>query len=190
MGVTQDVDEEMLKYPIGKFLPDESHSDHKRKSYMKELGLIVPSLEEVVKHLDRIQLQAPYRPGGWSLQQVIHHMADNDMNAYIRLKRALTENEPMASSYEQDLWAGLHDYKETPIQVSVQLMRSIHTRMIHLLEGLDQGMFSRRFSTHVLGVITVDTAIQRFIWHNKHHIAQVRAGSQRMLLEKERKTDL
>ncbi|MNP71499.1 putative metal-dependent hydrolase YfiT [compost metagenome] len=102
------------------------------------------------------------------------------MNAYIRLKRALTEEEPQATSYREDLWGELNDYKETPISISISLLESIHYRLIKILEGLKPEDYNRRFSTQVLGLISVDTALQRFIWHNNHHTAQIKELRRRM----------
>lgn len=101
------------------------------------------------------------------------------MNAFIRLKRALTEDEPVASSYREDLWAELGDYEHVPIEVSIQLLESLHRRMYVLLQHLDAGDFDRRFTTQALGSITIDVAVQRFVWHNRHHIAQIRNFIQR-----------
>lgn len=172
-GVLREVEEDHLRYPIGTFKPKKMISEVDRANYSIEIANIVPTLQEVIKNLDNSQLQTPYRNNGWTVQQIIHHMADNDMNAFIRLKRALTEEQPQASSYREDLWAELNDYKETPVFVSFALLESIHFRLIKVLEGLKSHDFERRFSTKVLGLITVDTALQRFIWHNKHHTAQI-----------------
>lgn len=149
--------------------------DKDRRDYVLEIRNLMPTLRGIIKTYNSEQLLTPYRLGGWTVQQVIHHMADNDMNAYIRLKRALTEDEPMAASYREDLWAELNDYKVTPIEVSITLLEAIHNRLIHVINGLKPADFSRKFSTQVLGFISIDTAIQRFIWHNKHHIKQIQS---------------
>ncbi|KPV61251.1 metal-dependent hydrolase [Paenibacillus sp. A3] len=174
------MNEDILRYPIGPFNPVTNTSEEERKNYTKEIADIVPSLRKIVKDFNEDQLQTPYRSGGWTVQQVVHHMADNDINAYLRFKRALTEDEPMASSYRPNLWAELTDYKDTPIEISLMLLEALHHRLINTIHGLKPADFDRRFNTEVLGWITVDVAIQRFIWHNKHHTAHIQSLAQRM----------
>lgn len=167
--------EDLIRYPIGSFVPRERSTSEEREQDRFELNAIVPRLQQVVDDLPVSRLHMPYRPNGWTPQQIIHHMADNDMNAFIRLKRGITETEPQASSYRQDLWAELNDYKETPVSVSIQLLQAIHFRMDKVLESLTEADYEKKLKTNVLGSITVDTAIQRFIWHNHHHTAQIRS---------------
>lgn len=174
------MNEDILRYPIGQFNPVTTTSEEERKSYTKEIADIVPSLRKIVKDFNNDQLQTPYRSGGWTVQQVVHHMADNDVNAYLRLKRALTEEEPMASSYRPNFWAELSDYKDTPIEISLMLLEALHYRLINTIHGLKSADYDRRFNTEVLGWITVDVAIQRFIWHNKHHTSHIQSLAQRM----------
>lgn len=102
-------------------------------------------------------------------------MADNDMNAYIRFKRALTEDEPMGGSYREDIWAELSDYKDVHIENSLFLMETLHIRFLILLDGLKPDDFRRKLNTQVLGKISLDIALQRFVWHNQHHISQIQS---------------
>ena len=132
-----------------------------------------------VQNLNIEQLLTQYRPKGWTLQQVIHHMADNDMNAFIRFKRALTEDSPVASSYREDVWAELSDY-QTPIESSLSLLESIHIRFVAILRSLHSSDFKRTFTSPTHGVMSLDVATQRFIWHDRHHIAQITALKERM----------
>jgi hypothetical protein len=164
-----------LRYPIGHFVPNPNPSVEERNNCIKQIPDISKSLTDVLKNLDHDQLQTPYRPGGWTIQQVVHHLADNDMNAYLRLKRALTEDEPVANSYREDLFAKLSDYRDVPIQMSFSLLEALHSRLITLLHSLSPEDFSRRFTTQALGLITIDIALQRFVWHNRHHISQIRS---------------
>lgn len=166
---------DQLKFPIGTFVPIPNPTDEQRLSYINQIPGISAQLKEIVTGLSEEQLHTPYRPGGWSVQQVIHHMADNDMNAYIRLKRALTEDEPQASSYREDLWAELDDYKHVSVACSVQLLEALHERFYTLARSLTTEDFNRKFHTMVLGQITVDIALQRFVWHDRHHTAQIRS---------------
>ncbi|WP_017689027.1 DinB family protein [Paenibacillus sp. PAMC 26794] len=105
-----------VRFPIGHFEPSLKFSSEDRIHIIGQIPGITKTLREITEHLIDDQLCTPYRDGGWTITQIVHHLADNDMNAYIRFKRALTEDEPMASSYREDLWASLHDYRITPIE--------------------------------------------------------------------------
>lgn len=137
-------------------------------------------LRLIVQNLTLEQLQTPYRSGGWSVQQVIHHMADNDMNAYIRFKRALTEDQPTASFYREDLWADQRDYQDTLIETSIALLESLHTRFAMLLDSLTPLDFERTFTSPTHGLMSLDLALQRFAWHNRHHMAQMTSLKERL----------
>ena len=169
-----------VRYPIGAFVPIDNLSVEERKKCINQIPGIIESLKSITKSLTNDQLQIPYRPHGWTIQQLVHHMADNDMNAFIRFKRALTEDEPVANSYREDLWAELSDYKDVPIEISIQILESIHTRFFILLKGINSDEFRKRFSTQALGFITLDIALQRFVWHNQHHISQINSLIKRM----------
>ncbi|MFC7681722.1 YfiT family bacillithiol transferase [Paenibacillus sp. GCM10028914] len=162
-----------IRYPIGQFESTPIFFEEDRYECINQILLIVPKLRKLIFHLTTEQLQTPYRDGGWSIQQIIHHMADNDMNAYLRFKRALTEIEPMASSYREDLWGNLHDYYDTDIETSLLLLESLHKRFYILLDKLDSDHYSRTLRTQALGLINLDDALQRFIWHNHHHKSQI-----------------
>jgi hypothetical protein len=146
-----------------------------RNIVIDQIPEISRTLSEITRDLNHEQLQTPYRPGGWTIQQVVHHMADNDMNAYIRFKRALTEDEFLASSYREDTWAELIDYMDVPIDTSITLMESLHSRFTILLLKLPSSCFDRTLRTQALGVINLDIALQRFVWHNQHHISQIKS---------------
>lgn len=168
-----------IRYPIGRFEAVTESTPEQRHSCMERIPELAVQLKELIGGLRAEQLHVPYRPKGWTILQIVHHMADNDMNAYIRLKRALTEPEPAASSYREDLWAELGDYGHVPIEVSLRLMESLHIRLYVVLQHLNERQYKRKFSTQALGLITVDIAVQRFVWHNSHHIAQIRSFLQR-----------
>ncbi|WP_409340661.1 YfiT family bacillithiol transferase [Paenibacillus sp. MBLB4367] len=164
-----------FRYPIGQFVGNIDPTSEERNRCIKQIPDLTRSLGEVLTNLDLHQLETPYRPGGWTIRQVVHHMADNDMNAYLRLKRALTEDEPVASSYREDLFAELSDYRDVPVQTSLSLLEALHSRFYILLHRLSPEDFGRKLSTQALGLITVDIAVQRFVWHNRHHISQISA---------------
>lgn len=172
--------EQQLRYPIGPFEPIAALDSEERERFIAHIPEIVRTLRAITQPLTLDQLQTPYRPGGWTLQQVVHHMADNDMNAYLRFKRGLTEDEPEASSYLQDDWAALHDYASVPVDTSLALLEALHARFHTLLRGLQPNEFKRTLRTQALGRLTLDTALQRFVWHDRHHIAQIQSLVERM----------
>lgn len=164
-----------LRYPMGQFEPNLNPSIEERRNVIYQIPEISTTLRRLVKDITPYQLQIPYRPEGWNIQQIIHHLSDNDMNAYLRFKRALTEEEPLSDTYREDLWAELSDYKNVPNDLSISLLEILHNRFLILLNGMNPDDFSRTLRTQALGKITLDTALQRFVWHNQHHISQIRS---------------
>lgn len=169
-----------LRFPIGHFQPNLSATSQDRRALVQQIAELSCSLRELVVDLTSEQLKVPYRQGGWCIQQIVHHMADNDMNASLRLKRALTEEQPIASSYREDLFAELSDYSDSPIELSIALLEALHQRLVIVLRSLSEEQFQRTLQTGLLGVITIDTAIQRLVWHNQHHLAQIASLIERM----------
>ncbi|WP_136604860.1 YfiT family bacillithiol transferase [Paenibacillus dokdonensis] len=163
------------RFPIGPFEPELHPSAEALGGLIHQIPEITKLLREMISSLPPEQQNIPYRQGGWTIKQVIHHMADNDMNEYIRFKKALTEDGPMAGSYREDLWAELGDYRDLPVESSLLFMEALHQRFVILLKSLDPDDFKKKLSTQVLGQITLETALQRFIWHSRHHIAQIQA---------------
>ncbi|CAN7535709.1 YfiT family bacillithiol transferase [Paenibacillus sp. LjRoot56] len=170
---------EQLRYPIGRFERIEQPTQANRDKWVTDVAETADLLRITVLNLNQEQRLTPYRPGGWTVQQVVHHMADNDMNAFLRFKRALTEDSPVASTYREDLWADLSDY-QVPIEASIQLLESIHIRFVAVLRSLDPADLSKSFTSPVLGVISLEVALQRFVWHDRHHIAQIASLKDRM----------
>ncbi|QYR20746.1 putative metal-dependent hydrolase [Paenibacillus sp. sptzw28] len=167
-------------YPLGKFVPEEQPTSEHRKRWIEDIAQIPRMLRLTVQNLNSGQLLTPYRPGGWNVQQVVHHLADNDMNAYIRFKRALTEEAPFAGTYREELWAELSDYQDTPIEASLLLIESLHQRFVVLLRSLSPDQFQRTFTSPTHGRMTLDIATQRYAWHARHHIAQIDSLKERM----------
>lgn len=162
-----------FRYPIGQFEPIQKATSEQRNTWIEEISEMPKFLRLTVQNLTMEQLHTQYRPGGWTVQQVVHHIADNDMNAFIRFKRALTEDNPTASSYREELWAELSDYRNTPIETSLVLVESLHSRFVALLCSLHQSDFQRTFTSPTHGLMSLDVATQRYAWHNRHHIAQI-----------------
>lgn len=167
-----------FRYPIGQFEPIPNPISEQRNRVIEEILDIPEILRLTVHKLTPEQLLTPYRPGGWTVLQVVHHLADNDMNAYIRFKRALTEESPTASSYREDLWAELSDYR-IPVETSLVLLESLHSRFAALLRSLTPSDFQRTFTSPTHGKMNLDAAAQRFAWHGRHHIAQIASLKER-----------
>lgn len=161
------------RYPIGLYEPISELSEHNRQVLIREVETQPSLLRSIVEPMTREQLETPYRPGGWTVQQVVHHLADNNMNAYIRFKRGLTEDAPSSPPYREDLWAELPDYRLLPVEESLVLLNVLHRRFAVLLSALESREFRRTLSHSVLGQITLDTALHRFVWHTRHHVAQI-----------------
>lgn len=172
--------DDLLRYPIGRFESSLSPTCHSRQQLVQQIAGIGAELRELVQDLTLEQLQIPYRPDGWCIQQIVHHMADNDMNACLRLKRALTEDQPLASSYREDRFAELSDYIDAPIEWSITLLEALHKRIVIVLNSLSEEQYGRTLQTGPLGIITIDTALERFVWHNRHHMAQIKSLIERM----------
>jgi uncharacterized damage-inducible protein DinB len=141
---------------------------------------IPDKLRQAIDSLGVEQLNTSYRPEGWTLQQVVHHLADAEMNAYIRFKRGLTEEQPLAGTFREDLSAGLDDYKDTSVETSILLLEALHSRFVDLLVKLKPTDFARSVTSPTHGTMTLDVAVQRFSWHAQHHIAQINSLRYRM----------
>jgi hypothetical protein len=171
---------DLWSYPLGKFIPEDQPTTDHLKRWIEDIAQIPKMLRLTVQNLNTEQLLTAYRPGGWNAQQVVHHLADSDMNAYIRFKRALTEEAPTAGSYREELWAELSDYQDTPIETSIILLESLHQRFVVLLRSISPDQFQRTFKSPTHGTMTLYTATQRYAWHGWHHIAQIDSLKERM----------
>ena len=171
--------EEELKYPIGRF--KFVHPTLELRAEQIHQFRIAPRfLNEAVKNLTKDQLLSTYRPGGWTLAQVVHHLVESDVNAYPRLKYALTMNLPDVMVAEQALWAELPDAKSPSIALSLILFEAIRNRWAEAFESLDVGSFDRQWRHHRYGVLTIDFLLQQYVWHARHHIAQISEHRKRM----------
>jgi hypothetical protein len=123
--------------------------------------------------LNEDQLSTPYRDGGWTLRQVIHHVPDSHMNAYIRFKLALTENAPTVKAYDEAAWAELADTRDTPIEVSLALLENLHERWVGLLRSMSEADFQKQFRHPDLGLVPLERNLALYAWHGKHHVAHI-----------------
>lgn len=173
-----------LRYPLGKFewiAPENDEQMHQRREhYTQVLSQLPENLRTAIKGLDAGQLDTPYRLEGWTVRQVVHHVADSHMNAYVRFKLALTEFEPTIKTYKEDLWAKLPDNAGTPVEVSLQLVDALHTRWVVLLRSMDAAAFARNLQHPEHGVISLDRLLALYAWHSAHHTAHITGLRQRM----------
>ena len=171
---------ERLKYPIGKFKAPKEYTDELRENFISEIEETPFYLRQAVENLNEDQLNTPYREGGWTVGQVVHHLPDSHMNAYIRCKLVLTENEPVIKTYNQDAWAKLEDYVTTPVETSLNLLEAVHTRWVILLKSMLREQFSRKMKHPEFGVVDINWLLAQYAWHGKHHIAQINSLKERM----------
>lgn len=169
-----------LKYPIGRFKPDEEYTSETINKYIKEIEEAPAALRKAIEGLTEEQLDTPYRPDGWTIRQVVHHLPDSHMNSYIRFKLALTETDPEIKPYNETEWAKLHDTFNTPAQVSLDLFDSLQHRWAILLKGMSKEDFKKRFFHPERGLVPLDRTVALYAWHGRHHIAHITSLRQRM----------
>ena len=168
------------RYPIGKFSFDGTLSDAQRKQYIDDISKAPAALRSAIKGLSPQQLDTPYRDGGWTVRQVVHHVPESHMNAYIRFKLALTEDDPTIKPYMEDRWAKLEDVQATPIEVSLALLDSLHDRWVRLLRLIKPEEWKRTFRHPELGSVSLDKNVALYSWHGKHHVAHVTSLREKM----------
>jgi len=169
-----------LRYPIGKFSFPASVTVDQRVRWISQIAEAPSMLRAAVAGLNEEQLSTPYRPGGWSVRQVVHHVPESHMNAFVRFKLALTENEPTIKPYDEDAWAKLADVAAAPIEASLALLDALHIRWVTLLRLLDEDQYARAFRHPALGVIRLDGNLALYAWHGRHHTAHITSLRDRM----------
>src|SRR5215831_19416831 len=152
------------RYPIGNFDWSTTVTPDSRAGLIEEIAATPAWMREAVRGLDDRQLDTPYRDGGWTVRQVVHHLADSHLNMYVRVRLALTENEPAVKPYDEAKWAELSDAKSLPVEVSLQLLDSVHHRWVALLKSLPDGDFSRSFRHAEHGLVTMDRGCALYAW--------------------------
>jgi uncharacterized damage-inducible protein DinB len=161
-----------LSYPIGKFAKPTSFSAESRAATIAAIAATPAALRTAVAGLSDAQLDTPYRPGGWTVRQVVHHVADSHMNAFIRLKLALTEETPTVKPYAEGAWAQLADNR-LPIDPSLAIVEAVHLRWVTVMQAMSQDQFSRGLMHPENGPMTVDGMLALYAWHGRHHVAHV-----------------
>lgn len=175
-----DAELQKLRYPIGVYQAPATINRTQLTVWLKELKDFPSRLELLVKDLSKEQLDTQYRPGGWSVRQVIHHLADSHSNAYVRFKWALTEQTPTIKAYHEDRWAELFDSRRAPIELSLSYLHALHAKWTYLLGGLTQEQLSLEYiHPESQRKFRLDTVISQYDWHCRHHYAHIQGLLQR-----------
>ena len=169
-----------LQYPIGKLQRKATLSSEDRFQLIQQIADAPMRLREAVAHLSSERLDTPYRPGGWTVRQVVHHLPDSHMNAYVRMKLAVTEPQPPVKPYSEKLWAELSDARYSPVEPSLMLLESLHRRWVVFLQSLEPELFLRTVVHPDHGMISIDFLLQLYGWHGRHHVAQITNLRERM----------
>jgi hypothetical protein len=163
------------QFPIGKFHRPQAPLDAAaRAALIDEIERMPAAFRAVAVRLSDAQLEIPYRPGAWTARQVVHHVPDSHMNAYIRFRLAVTEDTPIIKPYDEARWAELSDARTAPVALSLDLLDAIHRRWVLLLRSLAQSDYARAYNHPEMGVVPLDTALALYAWHGKHHTTHLK----------------
>ncbi len=160
------------RYPIGRFAYVPASSKTERDARIATIAALPKKLRTAVAGLSDAQLDTPYRTGGWTIRQVVHHIPDSHMNSYVRFKLALTEDEPVIKLYDEDLWSQLADSR-LPVEVSLVLLAALHERWVVLLRSLTEEQWQRNMRHPAMGVLSVEKTLALYTWHGEHHLAHI-----------------
>jgi hypothetical protein len=178
-STTSAVAEVDLRYPIGPFKRPGTVSPEKLTGCISDLERLPDELQSALAGLQTYQLDTSYRPGGWTVRQVVHHLADSHINCYQRFRLALTEEAPLIKVYDEKAWAELSDAKSGPVDVSLLLLRALHARWTALLHELTPAHWARTFVHPEHGAMRLDQAAGMYAWHSRHHLAHIRGLRER-----------
>jgi len=169
-------DLERLRYPVGRYVrPAAALDAATRIECINEIEELPAVMRSLVSKLDDVQLDKPYRPGGWTIRQVVHHVPDSHMNMYTRMKLAVTENAPTIKPYNEDSWAQLEDGRTAPVGISLDLLDALHRRWVVFLRSLKEADFERTFiHPEMKGPVPLYQGLALYAWHGKHHAAHIR----------------
>lgn len=169
-----------LSYPIGKFKFEGQTSERQRREFVDQIEQAPAKMRTAVAGLSQQQLDTPYRPGGWTVRQVVHHVPDSHMNSYMRFKLALTEMEPTIKPYYEDRWAELEEARSAPIEISLALLDSLHKRWVLTLRAIKGDEWKRTFRHPELGLMSLEKNLALYAWHGRHHVAHITSLRERM----------
>jgi uncharacterized damage-inducible protein DinB len=168
-----------LRYPVGRFERPAEVTKEMRRGWIEAIAAAPAALRAAVAGLNEEQLETPYRPGGWTVRQVVHHVPDSHLNAYVRMKLAVTEDEPAIKVYEEKRWAELPEAKTAPLEVSLSLLEALHRRWVLFLQALPAAAFSRAVQHPEWGRPSLDDLVGLYAWHGRHHVAHITALRER-----------
>ena len=168
-----------LQYPIGRFRPLPEYSAREREHAITEIDEAPKRLRAAILGLGDEQLDTPYRPGGWTVRQVVHHLPDSHLNAYCRVKLALTEENPTIRPYDEALWAELPEARAAGTEISVGLLEALHARWVLMLQSLKEDEWRRPLVHPESGPQTVERVVALYAWHGRHHVGHINALRQR-----------
>ncbi len=171
-------DDEKLRYPVGRESEQEAFksefNEQLKNALINDIKMLPSSLEFAIQNLDAPQLETPYRAGGWTVQQVVHHVADSHMNAYIRFKLALTEHNPTIKPYDQEAWASLSDTKKLPVNISITFLYSLHARWCQVMEDMAESEWQRTIYHPEREIeMSMWDLLKSYAWHSRHHVAHI-----------------
>ena len=161
------------RYPIGRYERRDVLTPDERAAMIEQIAAAPRKMREAVAGLTPRQLETPYREGGWTLRQVVHHVPDSHMNSYVRFKLALTEETPTIRPYDEARWAELADSVDTPPATSMALLESLHDRWVRLLRSMSADDFQRTLNHPANGLMTLDAMLALYAWHGRHHVAHI-----------------
>jgi hypothetical protein len=164
---------EDLRFPVGPFQRPASLTPEQRRAAIDAIVAAPVHLRSAVRGLDDVKLDTPYRPDGWTVRQVVHHVPDSHMNAFIRFKLTLTEDTPTIKPYDEAAWADLEDARTTPIETSLALLDSLHDRWVRVLRVMSPADFSRKLNHPENGIMNLDQLLALYEWHGRHHVAHI-----------------
>jgi hypothetical protein len=173
MSDTSTPELEQLRFPVGRFDPKGSFTSHQRAEALDSIATTPARMRAAVDGLTEDQLDTPYRDGGWTVRQVVHHVPDSHMNAYVRFKLALTEDTPLIRTYEEAAWARLADSRDTPIDVSLSLLDTLHIRFDKVLRAMSDDDFQRKLQHPEWGDLDLSIMVRLYEWHGRHHVAHI-----------------
>jgi hypothetical protein len=162
------------RYPIGPFQPRSGLTAEERESFVNDIAGFPVRFRAAVEGLSESQLDTPYRDGGWTVRQVAHHVPDSHLQGYVRFKLAMTEDAPVIKTYEQAAWGDTEDSRSAPVDCSLDLLEGLHKRWAYLLRSLSEEDFARTYRHPEMGEVSLETTLQLYAWHGKHHLAHVK----------------
>ena len=169
-----------LRYPIGPFTFEGKLNSEQINRAIDEIAQTPARLRAAVNGLSAEQLDTPYRPGGWTVRQVVHHLPDSHLNSYIRFKLALTEDQPTIKPYDENSWSSLSDAQTAPPDISLDLLETLHRRFVIVLKSLEPKDLARTFLHPDIGVVSLEKNVALYAWHGRHHVAHITSLAKRL----------